>query len=507
MSPPVLPFDPAGLSLDRQGGLGRQLYQRLRARILDGRLASGVRMPASRTLAKALGISRNSVMRAYDQLYAEGFIEGHVGDGTYVSRLALRGVKQSTKSSTGFNPGLSTGLSTAQAAEAHCAGAIERAQAVALPSLALPKSGPPRAFRVGVPAMDLFPFHIWSKLSAAFWRSPALLHLGYQHPAGDETLRELIAAYLRSSRGLSCCAEQILLTCGAQHGIELCSQVLLSPADHVAVENPGYRAATLALASSGATVHGVAVDADGLQVDRLAQLPQCRLAYVTPAHQYPSGGTLNLPRRLALLEWAQRQQGWILEDDYDGEYRYSGAPLAPLAALDRAGRVIYIGTFGKVAFPALRLGYLVLPPALIEAFVQRSACSVRHHEVSAQKVMAQFIAQGHFHRHIRRMRKAAASRRDALLAHWPVAIPGCAPMPAVDAGLHVAVRVESRAREAELIAQAAAAGVEINPLSANAWPPEGAGADKLAGLVLGFAGVNEMAIADACRRLNNAWRR
>ena len=215
---------------------------------------------------------------------------------------------------------------------------------------------------------------------------------------------------------------------------------------------------------------------------------------------------MSLARRLELLAWAERSGGWIVEDDYDGEYRYSGAPLSPLAALDRSGRVLYVGTFGKVAFPALRLGYLVLPPGLVQAFTRRRAVDVRHSEVSTQAVMAEFMAAGHFQRHIRRMRRAALSRRNALLAGWPTGLPGVGALPNAAAGLHITVRVDSLAREQALLAQARAVDVEINGLSsywlAGTRPPP----DQHAGLVMGFAAVPEAAIAQALARLRQAWK-
>lgn len=514
VSPVVLPFDPAGIRLDRSKGLSRQLYQALRARVLDGQLSGGTRMPASRDLAKALEISRNSVVRAYDQLYAEGFIEGRVGDGTYIAESIAQMAKGgrraknlSTNPSTGLRTGLSPGLSTNDVeTPVHSYSSVtftERARRLENHHLAAPPKGPPRAFRVGIPAFDLFPFDVWAKLHGAFWRKADPARLGYGHPAGDVRLRELIAAYLRSSRGLQCTPEQILITCGAQQAIGLCAQLLIEPGDTVALENPGYRAAMHALANAGARLQGIGVDEEGFDTAQLAALADCRLAYVTPAHQYPTGVTLSLSRRLALLEWARRNDGWIIEDDYDGEYRYSGAPLAPLAALDRHQRVLYVGTFGKVAFPALRLGYLVLPPALVEPFTRRLGVEGRSLEIGGQAVMAEFIAAGHFQRHIRRMRRAALSRRDTLLAHWPAGVAGCGSMPQVCAGLHVRVPVDNSNTEAQLLSKASAAGVEMTPLTSY-WLP-GSDIDKH-GLVLGFAAVPEVDIRLALQKLETAWR-
>jgi len=486
-----LPVDLSGIRLDPQQGLARQLYQALRERILDGRLQGRTRLPASRDLARLLGISRNTVTRAFDQLYAEGYVEGRVGAGTYVAELSATAQTAATSSAQVQIPG-----------NRHSA-ALQLLQTHYLQP---PLSGPPRAFRVGVPAFDLFPFEIWARLSARFWRKPSPARLGYGDPAGDLQLRELIAAYLRNSRGLHCTPEQIVVTSGAQQAISLCAQLLVSPGARVAVENPGYRAAGHALAVAGAQLCGVAVDSEGLDTAELAQIDGCRLVYVTPSHQYPTGVTLSLARRLELLEWAQRSDGLIIEDDYDGEYRYSGTPLAPLAALDRQGRVLYVGTFCKIAFPALRLGYLVLPPALAEAFARRRALDMRHPEIGTQAVMAEFIAAGHFQRHIRRMRGAARARRDTLLACWPSAIDGCAPIPPVHAGLHLCVRVDGLARERGLIAAAERVGVEMSALSRYWLPDSATPEDDRAGLVLGFAAVPEARIEQALEALRRAWR-
>ncbi|TWI47790.1 GntR family transcriptional regulator/MocR family aminotransferase [Pseudomonas duriflava] len=481
---PGLPFDFSGIHLNPEQGLTQQLYQALRLRILDGQLAHQTRLPATRDLARQLGVSRNTVIRAFDQLYAEGFIESRVGDGTYVAAP------------------IQIALDTTPPAGAEPVSRLHGTQLEA-PFLSPPPQGTPRAFRVGVPAFDLFPFDTWARLQARFWRRASLDSLGYADPAGNRRLREWIAVYLRSARGLSCSAEQIIVTSGAQQAINLCATVLLQPGDSVGIENPGYRAVGKAFASRGIRLCGVPVDMEGLKVEALVAWPACRLVYVTPSHQYPTGVTLSLPRRLQLLEWAAATNGWIIEDDYDGEYRYSGTPLAPLAALDRQGRVFYVGTFSKIAFPGLRLGYLVVPPGLAERFAHQQALDVRHLEVSTQAVMADFIAEGHFQRHIRRMRRAARARRNALIQDWPADI---APLPSLVAGLHACVRLNSVVREEELIEQARAVGIEINPLSDYWLPDTRMSGDERAGLVLGFASITEKQIIEALTTLRRAWR-
>ncbi|GGJ89062.1 MocR-like pyridoxine biosynthesis transcription factor PdxR [Pseudomonas matsuisoli] len=482
-----LPFDLSGIRLDAGRGLATQLYEHLRDRMLDGRLGAGVRLPASRELSEQLGISRNTVVRALDQLYAEGYVTGRVGDGTYVASTVGK-PRQNTM------------------AEASAVLQEELAPRLIDNRMPLPPSGPPRAFRVGVPAFDLFPFETWARLQARFWRKPSPARLGYGDPAGDRQLRELIAIYLRNGRGLHCDASQIVITSGAQQGISLCARLLLSPGDKVAVEDPGYRAAGRAFGAAGGWLIGIPLDEEGLRVDRLKAEEGCRLAYVTPSHQYPTGVTLSLARRLEMLDWAVANAGWIVEDDYDGEYRYSGTPLAPLAALDTHGRVIYVGTFCKIAFPALRLGYVVLPPALADAFAQQRALDMRGSDIGTQAVMAEFIADGHFQRHVRRMRKAARARLEALQAHWPESVEGCSALPDVKAGLHLCVRVENAERERDLFERAESVGVEMSRLSDYWIDPSKAEPEKRAGLVLGFAAVPEMEIVEALKRLREVWK-
>ncbi|MCQ2031578.1 PLP-dependent aminotransferase family protein [Pseudomonas zhaodongensis] len=481
---PPLYLDPVGFQLDRRQGLARQLYQALRERILDGRIASRMRLPASRELAEALGVSRNTVVRAYDQLYAEGYIEGRIGDGTYVAELS-----GSPAAGKPPSPQLEIPQSLQSRLMARGPGA--------------PRGGPPQAFRLGVPALDLFPFDIWSRLQAQFWRAPALEHLGYGEAAGDPRLRDMIAAYLRHGRGLRCSPDQVLITCGAQQAISLCAQLLLQAGDSVAVENPCYRAAAQAFAAAGARLRPIEVDENGMNIGQLAGVEDCRLAYVTPSHQYPSGVTLTLARRLEMLDWAEREQAWIIEDDYDGEYRYSGTPLAPLASLDRQGRVLYVGTFSKIIFPALRLGYLVVPPKLVEPLTQLRALAMRHSEVGTQAVLAEFIARGHFQQHIRRMRRAARSRRDALLQNWPGAEAGVE-LPPIEAGLHVCVPLPSLECERQLVTKGASVGVELSPLSD--FHVATAERAPRPGLVIGFAGINERNITLALAKLRQAWR-
>ncbi|HWW06569.1 PLP-dependent aminotransferase family protein [Collimonas sp.] len=483
-------LDPAGITLDGGKGLAKQLYLALRQRILATPDNYRIKLPTSRNLALALQLSRNTVVRAYEQLYAEGIISSRVGDGTYADGLAAAAVpKPDARAPAAPAMWQSSMLQ-------RLSGYEERRRM---------SDGPARAFRLGIPAYDLFPNQIWGRLQSQFWRHAPLAQMGYGDAAGSLRLRELIAAYLRQARGLVCDPSQIMMTAGAQHGIALCAQLLLDAGDKVAIENPCYPSAAAALTMAGAQLIGIALDQDGMDTSQLAQHVDCRMAYVTPSHQYPVGVTLSLARRLELLAWAERHNTWIIEDDYDGEYRYDGTPLAPLAALDHGGRVLYVGTFSKIAFPGLRLGYLVLPPKLVPALIALRAMGDRHPPAADQAVMAEFIAAGHFQRHIRRMRRASRARRDALMEVWTPLFGQQLPLPKVAAGLHLSLPLASTGQETELVAKALAAGVEINPLSRFRLPGQNLNPHHRAGLVLGFAGVDEMSIRRALMSLQQVW--
>lgn len=494
MNTSPFPFDLTGLQLHPGKGLSMQLAQSLRERITQGEIDHQVKLPTTRELALALNISRTTVVRAYDQLYAEGYISGRVGDGTYVSAPATTLADAMPAASITPQKKIQPRLSAL-------------GQRLANTAKSLPPAGEPRAFRLGVPALDLFPAPVWARLQADFWRHAPTHHIGYSDPAGDPQLRRLLAGYLRNTRGLICDPDQIIITAGAQQALFMCAQLLLNPGDLAAIENPGYPRVASALTLVGAQLVGIDVDADGLmttQLEKMQHAHDIRLTYVTPSHQYPTGVTLSLARRLELLHWAQQYQSYILEDDYDGEYRYRGAPLALLASLDRHQRVLYTGTFSKIAFPGLRLGYIVAPPALVSPLVNLRMQYDRHSSVADQAVMAEFIAQGHFLRHVRRMRRASRARRDALYASWERLKPGGLSLPVIDAGLHCTIRLPSLRKEQELITKAAAVGVEVVGLS-HFWLPQGRVRQDSGGLVLGFGGVQPAVIASAVKALAKAW--
>jgi GntR family transcriptional regulator/MocR family aminotransferase len=483
---------PPTLTLDPQAGeaLHRQLYDRLRDSVLAGALPPGTRLASTRTMAHELGVSRNTVMTAFNQLLAEGYLQGRTGSGTYVTRTlpddALR-ARRATPAVERAPRG--RGVSG------------RGARLIATP-VSVVRPAAPAAFRVGLPAVDEFPLELWSRLLARTWRDATFSLLGYGDPAGHLPLRTAIAEHLAVARGVRCAAEQVVIVSGSQQALDLVSRVLLDPGDRVWIEDPGYPGARAALAGAEATIVPVPVDGEGLDVEAgVARAPDAAMAYVTPSHQYPLGVTMSLARRLALLEWARTAGAWVLEDDYDSEYRYAGRPIAALQGLDADGRVIYMGTFSKVMLPSLRLGYLVLPPDVVDAFVAARAVSDRHSPTIDQVAMTEFITEGHFERHIRRMRMLYADRQAALLDAARRHLDGVLDLRPDPAGMHIVARLAAGADDAALSLRAREHRVEAQPLSSYYLSEA-----PIPGFALGYAAVPERSARAAVVRLAQALR-
>ncbi|MFP6772957.1 MAG: PLP-dependent aminotransferase family protein [Alphaproteobacteria bacterium] len=492
------------LDLDRRGGgpLYRQLYAGLREMILDGRLPSGSRLPANRVLAQDLALSRNTVATALQQLLAEGYVETRRGDGTYVApELPDAGParRRPERPVRPLHP-LRLGQTAAQQREdvARHYGLSRRGRDLAAISRPAVNSG--AAFAPG-PDIAAFPFAIWARLLTRYWRRPGR-ELAVSHDAGGyPPLKAAIAAYLGAMRGVRCEPGQIIVVSGAQQGINLASQVLLDHGDQAMVEEPGYGGIRGALIAAGLRIALTPVDGEGLDIAAgEARAPLARMVCVAPSHQHPLGVVMSLRRRLALIEWARRRQAWILEDDYDSEYRYAGRPLAALQGLDPTGRVIYVGSFSKVLFPSLRLGYLVVPPDLVDAFIAARRVLDEHTAMLAQPVLANFIDEGHFAAHVRRMRRLYAARQAALLEMARRELSGLLEMDADEAGMHLIARpganFSGAMDDGRLAGLAAAAGIVVAPLSRSY-----VGKPVRQGLMLGYAAHDEAAIAKAGQRL------
>jgi GntR family transcriptional regulator / MocR family aminotransferase len=489
-----------GLILDRSSAisLSRQLAERLREQILAGQLGPGFRLPSTRALAAELAVSRNTTLVAYDQLLAEGYVEGRVGAGTTVARV-LPETFLSVPAAGARGRRVPAGGQGA-AAVSRRGLALTAAPAMPYPEGTFRDSL--RPFRGGVPALDAFPSGLWGRLVARRARQSLPDLMAYQEPAGYRPLREAIASYLGTSRGVRCTADQVVVVAGSQGGLDLAARVLLDSGEAAWVEDPGYPGARGALVAAGVRPAPIPVDADGLDpAVASARCPEARLAYVTPSHQFPLGATMTLARRLALLDWAARTGAWIVEDDYNGEFRYAGRPLPALQGLRPDGRVVYLGSFSKVFFPALRLGYLVAPLALVDAFVAARRFVDVHPPALEQAVLADFIAEGHFGRHIRRMRTLYAARAQALIEAAGRDLGGLLEIGSPAAGLHTVGWLAPGVDDQGAAPRAAAHGVWVQPVSHFAIEPLARG-----GLLLGFAAVDEAAIADGTRRLAAALR-
>lgn len=479
-------FSPV-IRVDRKAAtpLQSQIYGEFRAAIVSRNLRPGERIPSTRALASELRISRIPVLNGYAQLLAEGYFESRVGAGTFVSRSLPEQLTAPEDQGTKLDrvPGFSRRVSR------RCS---------VLPRYERPAWVTGRgAFSVSQPAVDDFPFRVWSNLIARYWRNLRRSALQYGDPMGLRELREAIGAYLRVARAVRCEWQQIMIVSGSQQALDISARVLLDSESRVWVEDPGYWLTRGILAATGCQIVPVPVDAEGLDVAAgIERCPKARAAFVAPSHQYPLGATMSASRRLQLLEWAQGSRSWIVEDDYDSEYRYDSKPIASLQGLDRSSRAIYIGTFSKVLFPSLRVGYIVVPTDLVEHFV-----AVRHAmDVSPpnlyQAVLAEFINEGHFSRHIRRMRQTYAERRSVLVGCIRDELGSILQVQGAEAGLHLTATLCKQFRDRALSVRAARQNLWLWPLS-----PSYLGPRRRQGFILGFGGTTVREIPDGVRRL------
>lgn len=473
---------PALGALDRNAGrVGQQLARLLREAIARGALQAGERLPSTRALAAGLGIARGTVTEVFEQLAAEGYLEARVGAGTRVARLLAGHAADAVPPQPARTP-----------AAAPRAGA--RAQRYAAIARALAPL-PPVPFAIGTPDAAAAPDEGWRRLSRRV-RALEGGAAGYGDPRGVAALRQAIAEHVRKARAVACAPEQVIVTAGTQQGLYLAARVLLEPGDTVWAEDPAYPGLSAVLDDAGVRVHRAALDDGGLDVARAAaDCPAARAAFVTPSHQYPLGMPMSMPRRLALLAWAREQEAWIVEDDYDSELRYAGHPFPSLQGLDPS-RVIYLGTFSKVLFPALRLGYAIVPPPLADAFAGARTILDRHAPTADQHVVAAYLREGAFDLHLRRIRALYGERRAALVRAIGDQLGGLATLQPSDQGMHLLLWLPHSRDDVDVASRALAAGVAVRPVS----PMYGSRPGR-PGLVLGFGGFPAEALEAGVRKL------
>jgi GntR family transcriptional regulator / MocR family aminotransferase len=468
------------------------LYGALRGEILEGRLRPGARLPATRDLARQYKLARGTIVNAFEQLKSEGYVDGSVGSGTYVSKILPDELLQ-------VPPEDGPDVPAPRKRRLKVSGYAGRVHL--FPNLEV---RPSRAFRANLPALDLFPTTLWAKVAARRLRRVSTNLLLGCGPMGYPPLRQAVASYLSTSRGVKCVPEQVAIISGVQEALDLAVRLFLNPGDRVCMENPGYPGAAIAFNAGGAKVSAIRLDDEGMQVQD-AIMRGARLAYVTPGHQFPVGVTMSLARRLRLLEWATKSGALILEDDYDSEYRYEGRPVPALQGLDRHGLVLFTGSFSKVLFPSLRLGYLVVPSDLVDYVSATLSVTSRHAALLEQAMLCDFITEGHFGRHLRRMREVYAERLSVLLECARENLTGLLEISGVEAGLQTTGWLRSGLDGESVAARAAKREVEVTPLSRYSHR-------RIAreGLLLGFAAVDvkeiRRGVRDLALALENAWK-
>ena len=492
--------------------LYRQVYEGLREAILSGRLAPGSRLPSTRVLASDFGVARNTVLQAFDWLRSEGYIVGRRGGGSRV-QSKIPDMLMQVRASTHRGRGAGNSTSVAAPPKAEVTHGMprlsKRGQRLAGSGESCRSPGViPAPFELGYAAIDAFPMRVWSRIAGRRWRRGEI-DFAEGDPAGERALREAIAEYLTAARDARCTADQVLVVNGAQQALHLIAQVVLDPGDVAWIEDPGYVGARSALEVAGARIVPVPVDAEGIEVevgDRLA--PDARLVYVTPSHQFPLGVLMSACRRLELLSWARRRSAWIIEDDYDSEFRYAGRPLSCLQGLDintaagSAPRVLYVGTFSKTLISGLRLGYIVVPEPLVDVFSAARAAMDRHTPTASQHVLADFIGEGHYARHIREVRSLCAERQAVLIDAASTHLSGCLTIEPDPAGLHVVGWLPDGVDDAYAANLAAGQGIRVSPLSR--FRMSGPASSDRGALLLGYAPFDERRIRDGVQRLARA---
>jgi GntR family transcriptional regulator/MocR family aminotransferase len=479
---------PVAMDPDSDVPMYQQLSDWFRLAISGGQLRPGQRVPSTRSLAVELGISRIPVLGAYEQLQAEGFLETFTGAGTCIARSIPADLSMQKAGKAGQLP------------DAPGQGASRRTSR-RVAQMRQPEQtwlGNMGAFRVGLPALDHFPLGLWSKLVSRHARRLSPEDMAYGDPMGHLPLREAIAEYIGAARAVRCDASQILITTGSQQALQICAHVLLDPGDRVWMEDPGYPGAHQALRTAGVELVPVPVDREGIDVEQGARLgADARAVYISPSHQFPLGMAMSASRRMQLLQWAARHEAWIIEDDYDSEYRFGSRPLSSLQGTDRDARVIYLGTFSKVMFPSLRLGYLVVPKDLVSDFHAGRDAIDTFSSMLHQSVMTDFIREGHFARHIRSMRTLYMARREAVLEAIKRYLGDRLEVIGTEAGMQLAGLLPEHVDDVGVSRKAALHGVSVRPLS-----PCYLGPSARSGLILGYGGVSPEQIHEGVRRLS-----
>ncbi|MEP6729152.1 MAG: PLP-dependent aminotransferase family protein [bacterium] len=490
---------PMQLTLDPQGPpLHQQIYEALRAAIQRGALRTGDRLPSSRVLARDLGVSRTTVLEAFARLLSESYVTGNAGAGTRVAApfaSAIAGRHPTRDATPHVNGAARPVASTLADVESPRLSPAAHALFNEGKWRRMPLEAVP--FAAGIPALELFPITTWARLTARRWRLSGKALLMPCDARGYEPLREAIAKYADTARGVRCTAEQVIIVNGAQHAIDLCARLLVGPGDDVWLESPGFPPARGMFAATGARLVDVPIDASGLDVAAgRAASPAARLAFVTPFYQSALGVTMSLERRLALLEWANEANAWIVEDDYSGDYRYGVTSATSIQGLDTNNRVLYIGTFTKTLSPALRLGYLILPPALVPVFARARLLLDRHSPVPDQAVLADFITGGHFARHIRRTRAKHQERQRMFLDLAAKELDGLLTFDEAPAGMRLIGWLPAGANDQRIAEEAVRRGVVVEALSRTV------GNDELPpGLIFGFVAYSTTQTRSAMRVL------